>query len=208
MLIRVAFVNQGLIAESQNIDKLISDCYPAMGAWFDDGALEVVFSNNVLWHAVKEKLAGRALKIKIRVSLPRILHSMYDDALKFRRTLLDANSEQTLYLELKRHEPYITLVKKWKENGRTHRENVRIMWTDERYTDPIANHEGFAPVPREDGATRGGARGRGGGRGGGCGGGRGRGQSNGGSSGNRRQSSNTRSNSRPASATSQSMETQ
>jgi hypothetical protein len=54
MLMRVAFVNQGLIADSQNTDSLVSDCYPAMGAWYDDGALEVVFSNPVLWHAVKE----------------------------------------------------------------------------------------------------------------------------------------------------------
>jgi hypothetical protein len=32
MMIQVVFVNQGLIAESQNTDSLISDCYPAMGA--------------------------------------------------------------------------------------------------------------------------------------------------------------------------------
>jgi hypothetical protein len=100
MLVRVAFVNQGLIAESQNTDSLITDCYPAMGAWYDDRALEVVFGDNVLWHVVKEKLLGRPLNIKIRISLPHILHCLYDDILRHRRTLLDADGTRTLYIDL------------------------------------------------------------------------------------------------------------
>lgn len=112
MLMRVAFVNQGLIDNSQNVDTLVSDCYPAMGAWYDDGALEVVFSDMVLWHAVKEKLSGRALLIKVRVALPRILHCMYDDALRYRRTLLDVVPTRTLYIDVRRQDPYVTLVEK------------------------------------------------------------------------------------------------
>jgi hypothetical protein len=149
MLIRVAFVNQGLIADSQNTDLLVSDCYPAMGAWYDDGALEVVFSDLILWHSVKEQLAGCPLAVKVRVALPRILHCMYDDALRYRRVLLDAptNPNRTLYIDVRRQEPYITLVEKKKEDGRVKREVVEIIWLDDRFRNPVANHDMFVPIP-------------------------------------------------------------
>jgi hypothetical protein len=132
MMMRVVFDNQGLIAEDQNVDILVDDCYPAMGAWFDDGPLEVVWSDTVLWHAVKEKLVGRPLNIKIRVLLPRILHCIYDDVLRYRRTLLDANGTQTLYIDIKRQEPYIILMEKKMVDGVKRRVTVQVKWLDPR----------------------------------------------------------------------------
>jgi hypothetical protein len=63
---------------------------------------------------------------------------MYDDALRYRRVLLDANPKKTFYIDVRRQEPYVTLVEKKKEDGRVKREAVEVRWLDERYRDPVA----------------------------------------------------------------------
>jgi hypothetical protein len=108
-LLRVAFVNTELMTEKEaDYQNLISDCKPIV--WKDGKPLEVTFSDNVLWHAVKEKLSGRGINhpsIKIRIMLPKFLNAMYDDCLRYRRVLLDENSEQTLFIDSKPSEPNI-----------------------------------------------------------------------------------------------------
>jgi hypothetical protein len=56
-MLRVVFVNQGLMGEAElDTDPgPVSDCKPAAG-WRDKAPLEVTFSDTLLYHAVKENL--------------------------------------------------------------------------------------------------------------------------------------------------------
>jgi hypothetical protein len=159
-LMRITFENQGLITKEENIPALVADCKPAGGAWWDDGPLEVKFSNLILWHHVKEKLAGQPLTIKIRIVLPKILHHIHDDCLHHRKQFREENPTRTLYVDCKNTEPYVSLVEKVKNEGRVRRSRVAVEWSDTCFTDPIANHNGFQPINRNPSKA---VRGRGGG---------------------------------------------
>jgi hypothetical protein len=143
-LLRVAFINQDLMSEEEAYPPgglVISDCRPL--GWKDDCPLEVTFVDRGLWHAIKQKIQGKALLIKIRIMLPKILNAMYDDCLRYRRVLLDGLNTRTLYVDIKPSTPYITLMEKTKVGGKLDRVRVPVVWLDPQFKDPIKFHETY-----------------------------------------------------------------
>jgi hypothetical protein len=114
-MVKMVFLNQDLITEDDFNTCYVTDCKPA--AWQDNAPLEVSYHDHTLFHNIKGKLAGRALNYKVCVALLRILSAMHDDALCYRRVLLDEPPERTLYIDLKPNYPFVTLVDKTRVDG-------------------------------------------------------------------------------------------
>jgi hypothetical protein len=177
---RKVFVDSGLMTFEEWKGTEFPDCKPVFWdkyASFHDKLttpLIIQFADRSLWHGIKGSLSGkRDLAFPIREALPRILDKAYDDALKYRRVLLNAKDTKTLYIDLKPSAPYIQLMEKTlivgpSGDNRTVRTAIPIKWSDPRFGDPVAHHDEFRSLPNEGSSNlRGGHRGRGrGGRGG------------------------------------------
>jgi hypothetical protein len=160
LLAKVVSVDSGLMSHEDWKEVDFPDCKPVFWdqyATFDEKLstpLCIQFSHMALWHGIKGALSGkRDLIHPIREALPRILDKMYDDALKHRRTLLDAagGAGHTLYVDIKPSEPYIQLMEKTFVSGQQVRSVVNVEWSDARFKDPVANHDDYRAVPRTDG---------------------------------------------------------
>jgi hypothetical protein len=172
LMARNVFVESQLMTFEEWKETEFPDCKPVFWdnkAGFSDKLttpLLIQFGDLSLWHGIKAALNGkRDLVYQIREALPRILDKMYDDALRHRRTLLSAPSGGTrkLFIDIKPSEPYVQLVEKVMVDGVTSRKVVEVRWNDDRFRDPVANHDDFRSLPRPDagGPNRGGYRGRG-----------------------------------------------
>jgi hypothetical protein len=120
---RIVFVNHDLMKEEQLTPSLITDCIPAFAAYRNNGLLEITFGDNVIYNEIKEKLMLGPLNIKVRIALPKILHHMYDDCLRYRRELLRAPEEKrSIFVDFKTSPPYVSLVEKTKHTEENRRE--------------------------------------------------------------------------------------
>jgi hypothetical protein len=117
--------------------------------WADDASLDVTFADVNVWHAIRDRLAGKVLPFSIRPVLPKIINAMYDDCLRARRDLITEAKQagmvpRRLYVDTKISAPYICLIENVKGLDRkSNREAVLVNWTDPRFRDPVANHEAY-----------------------------------------------------------------
>ena len=111
-LIRVVFINQQLIDPEQEATP-IADLRPI--GWFESNPLAIKFGDLMVAHGIKErlhKIGANPSSIKVRVMRPIIIDSMYNDLLRIRRSLLDADSNRTIYVEEKSFPPFLSLIEK------------------------------------------------------------------------------------------------
>ena len=157
---RSVLVNQHLLPPTADDEEdfkadLITDLKPL--GFRDDASFEMTIGNLTIYHAIKEKLPSARLKIRLRPMQPKIIGAMVDDALRHRRTLLDASPSRTLYVETKITPPYVVLMekKKYSVGGveELRREIVTVPWSDPRFADPLMHHETFGKPTSVPGAT-------------------------------------------------------